>query len=176
MNLFLIGYRCTGKTVVGEGLARKLGLNFVDTDQVLSSETGIEIATFIDKSGWEAFRQKEREVIARLSLLSGQVIATGGGVVTVPENVRAMRSSGTVIWLQASPETIRRRMQADRGTATSRPSLTGQGSLSEIGEVLIERNPLYARAAQYLLDTDNMSIKQVIDKIMALIANTFETR
>ncbi len=176
MNIFLVGYRCTGKTTVGKALAAKLGLNFVDADQMISAETGLDIAAIVDKMGWEAFRKKEREVISRLSQRNGQVIATGGGVVTAPENVTVMRSSGTVIWLKASPETIRRRMQADHGTATSRPSLTGQGSLLEIDEVLIERNPLYARAAQHFLDTDNVSIKQVVEKIMALTANNFETR
>lgn len=176
MNIFLIGYRCTGKTTVGKKLATKLGLQFVDTDQMISTDAGMEISEIVASRGWELFRKKEKEVVSQLSKFGGQVIATGGGVVTVPENQAVMRSSGTVIWLKASPVTIRKRMQADHGTATSRPSLTGQGSLAEIGEVLIERNPLYARAAQHFLDTDKLSISQVVEKIMALTTKNFETR
>ena len=176
MNIFLVGYRCTGKTTVGKVLATKLGLQFVDTDQMISTDTDMDIAEFVARRGWELFRKKEKEVVSQLSRFEGQVIATGGGVVTVPENLSSMRSSGTVIWLKASQETIQRRMQADRDTATSRPSLTGQGILTEIGEVLIERNPLYTRAAQHFIDTDDLSIMQVVDKIVALTANKFETR
>jgi shikimate kinase len=176
MNLFLVGYRCTGKTTVGKVLAVKLGLNFVDADQMVSAETGLDIAAFVDKMGWEAFRKKERQVISRLSQQNGQVIAAGGGVVTVPENVTTMRSSGTVIWLKESLETIRTRMQADHGTVTSRPSLTGQGSIEEIDEVLVERDRLYARAADHFIDTDVMSIAQIVEKIIVLTANDFETR
>lgn len=175
MNLYLVGSRCTGKTTVGKALAAKLGLNFVDADRMISAETGLDIAAIVDKIGWEAFRKKESEVISRLSQRNGQVIATGGGVVTVSENVTAMRSSGMVIWLKASPETIRTRMQADDATATSRPSLTGQGSLEEIGEVLVERDHLYARAADHFLGTDELSIAQIVEKITALVANNVKT-
>ena len=170
-NIFLVGYRCTGKTSVGRTLADKLDLTFVDADQVISAETGADIAAYVGQRGWGAFREKERQVLSRLVLRTGQVIATGGGVVMAPDNRSAMRSNGTVIWLKASADTIRQRMQADAGTATTRPTLTGKGSLEEIGTLLADRNPLYARAAHHFLDTDGLSVAQVVEKIMAWVAN-----
>ena len=174
-NLFLIGYRCTGKTSAGKTLAAKLGWTFVDSDRLIAAEIGCSIAEFIAANGWSAFREKERNVIARLSEIDRQVVAVGGGAVTATENLRRMRSSGKVIWLQASPDTIRRRMQADAGTAANRPSLTGQGSLEEIREVLTEREPLYGGAAHHLIDTDDLNTDEVVEKIIETIESEFKT-
>jgi shikimate kinase len=168
-NIFLIGYRCTGKTSAGKTLAAKLGLTFVDSDRVIVAEIGCSIAEFIAANGWGAFRETERHVIARLSEIDRQVVAAGGGAVITIENVALMRSSGKVIWLQASPDAIRKRMQADTGSAANRPPLTGQGSLEEIAAVLDERKPLYAGAAHYLIDTDNLNTDEVVEKIVAVI-------
>ena len=91
------------------------------------------------------------------------------------ENVGRMRSSGKVIWLQASPHTISRRMQADAGTPANRPSLTGQGSLEEITAVLDERKPLYAGAAHHFIDTDDLNTDEVVEKILAVIESDLKT-
>ncbi len=154
MSIFLVGYRCTGKTTVAKVLSNKLGLKFVDTDQMITTEVGLDIAEFVARRGWGAFREKEKEVISKLSQLDGQVVATGGGVVTVPENLTTMRSSGTVIWLQASPATSEDACGRSR-TATNRPSLTGTGALEEIERgSLLKGNRLYERAAQHFIDTE----------------------
>ncbi|MGW8188647.1 MAG: shikimate kinase, partial [Desulfobacterales bacterium] len=168
-NLFLIGYRCSGKTSTGRTLAAKLGWTFVDSDRVITAEVGCSIADFIAAKGWAAFREKERNVIARLSVMDRQVVAAGGGAVTDDENVVCMRSSGKVIWLQASADVIRRRMQADAGTAVNRPPLTGQGSLEEIAVVLEVRKPLYVGAAHYRIDTDDLNTGEVVEKIIEII-------
>jgi shikimate kinase len=104
-----------------------------------------------------------------LSEIDRQVVAAGGGAVIATENVGRMRSSGKVIWLRASPDAIRKRMQADTGSAANRPPLTGQGSLEEIAAVLDERKPLYAGAAHHLIDTDNLNTDEVVEKIVAVI-------
>jgi len=169
MSIFLVGYRCTGKTTVAKVLSNKLGLKFVDTDQMITTEVGLDIAEFVARRGWGAFREKEKEVISKLSQLDGQVVATGGGVVTVPENLTAMRSSGWVIWLQASVDTVRQRMSADTTANNDRPSLTGQGRMEEIARVSIEREPLYKAAAHGHIDTEGLSIAEAAEAIIALI-------
>lgn len=167
-NIFLIGYRCTGKTSAGKILAEKFGWTFVDSDEAIADDIGCSITDFIAARGWTAFRDKEQQVIARLSKNDRQIIATGGGAVMASENVRCMRTGGKVIWLQAAPETIRRRMRADAGTAANRPSLTGHGSLEEIETVLAERESYYAAAAQDVVNTDGLSILEVVKKIIAI--------
>ena len=174
-NIFLIGYRCTGKTSAGKTLAAKLGLTFVDSDRVIVAEIGCSIAEFIAANGWRVFRETERHIIARLSEIDRQVVAAGGGAVITTENVERMRSCGKVIWLQASPDAIRKRMQADTGSTANRPPLTGQGSLEEIAAVLDERKPLYADAAHHLIDTDDLNTDEVVEKIVAVIESDLKT-
>ncbi len=174
-NLFLIGYRCSGKTSAGKTLAAKLGWTFVDSDRLIAAEIGCSITDFITANGWAAFREKERNIIARLSEIDRTVVAAGGGAVIATENVGRMRSSGKVIWLQASPHKISQRMQADAGTAANRPSLTGQGSLEEIAAVLAEREPLYAGAAHHLIDTNDLNTDEVVEKIIETIESEFKT-
>ena len=170
MNLFLIGYRCTGKTTLGKVLAAKLGLKFVDADRIIHKETGLEISTFVKRRGWNTFRKKEKDVLYRLSQSNGQVIATGGGVVTIPDNVTTMRSNGLVIWLKASVDTIRQRMQADNTTGKSRPSLTEQGTLAEIEKVTKEREPLYKAAAHLSILTDDLTVDEAVHAIIKMIS------
>jgi shikimate kinase len=174
-NVFLIGYRCTGKTSAGKSLAAGLGWAFTDADRVIADEIGCSIAEFIAASGWAAFREKERRIIDRLSRSDKQVVAAGGGAVTTAANVDRMRAAGRVIWLKASPDTIRRRMRADAATMADRPSLTGQGSLEEVEAVLAQRTPLYQEAAHHCIDTDRLGTAEVVEKITALIRSHLAT-
>jgi len=166
VNLYLVGYRCTGKTSVGRLLAEALVWTFVDLDHELVAEAGIPIEDIVDSQGWKYFREREAQLLERLSLATKQVISTGGGVVTVPENIATMRGSGKVVWLHASPATIGARMEADRSTAGQRPPLHGNDSVVEIEEVLAERVPLYDEAMHLQVETDDLSLEEVVESIM----------
>ena len=169
MNLFLIGYRCTGKTSVGKALARRLGWPFMDTDRMIVQTTGTSIARMVDENGWPFFREQERQVMETVSAVNRQVVATGGGIVLDARNVSAMKRSGTVVWLTASEKTIEERMLADDATAGNRPSLTGQGLIGEITSVLSERRPLYEMAADVAIDTDHEKIAAICDRIQVAL-------
>ena len=110
MNIFLIGYRGTGKTSVGQMLASILKRPFVDTDNELTSRVGMSISEFVHQNSWGDFRKTEQSVIQKVCTLDGHVVATGGGVVLTPQNVTRMQSSGFLIWLKALPETIGTRL------------------------------------------------------------------
>ena len=166
VNLYLVGYRCTGKTSVGRLLSDALGWTFVDMDHELVTEAGMEIEDIVNSRGWKYFREGEAQLLERLSRATNQVISTGGGVVTVPENIATMRGSGKVVWLHASPVTIAKRMGADINTAQQRPPLHGQDSLTEIEEVFVERLPLYDEAMHLQVETDNLSPEEVADAIL----------
>ena len=166
MNLYLVGYRCTGKTSVGLLLADALDWTFVDMDHELVAEAGIPIEDIVDSRGWKYFREREEQLLERLSQSSKQVIATGGGVVTVLENIAAMRGSGKVVWLHASPATIAERMEADMNTARQRPPLHGNDSFSEIVEIFAERLHLYDEAMHLQVETDNLSPEEVAESII----------
>ena len=166
MNIYLIGYRCTGKTTVGRWLADRLGWRFVDSDEEIVRTHGMTIQHVVRAQGWDAFREKEREALARIGRLDRHVVATGGGAVLDPENVRSMKSTGSVFWLKATPETIRHRMRKDEATGTLRPSLTSRGPGDEVEEVLAKRTAVYRNSADIEVDTDGRTPEAVGREIL----------
>ena len=168
-NLVLIGYRATGKSAVGAMLAQRLARPFVDLDQVLVEEMGRSIADLVAAKGWAEFRRREKEVVARFGRAGGQVLATGGGAVLDPENAKILRENGVVVWLRADPATIQERLSRDQREVSQRPSLTGGSTLEEVAEVLQSRQPLYAAAAHLVIDTDQYSLDQVVEKVLAAV-------
>ncbi len=166
MNIFLIGYRCTGKTCVGKSLAQALGWSFIDADLELVDKHGMTISEIVSKEGWSSFREKEKAIVKRLSILDKHVVATGGGVILDIENVEQMKKSGTIIWLKATPETIKERILQDRNTEELRPSLTSKGLVEEIEETLLDRKPLYESAMAFSVDTDDRSIEDICGRII----------
>jgi len=166
MNIFLIGYRCTGKTTIGKILAERTGRQFFDTDDELVKRAGETIKEMVEKKGWSAFRRLEREIVRGVCVNRGQIVATGGGVVLDDENVSLMKANGTLVWLRASVETIAKRILSDRTSDEYRPSLTDRGAVAEIENTLTEREPLYQRAMDLDFDTDRQSIETVAESII----------
>jgi len=166
MNIFLIGYRCTGKTTVGRSLAKRLERLFFDTDLELVKEQGIKISEIVGKKGWAAFRDIEKRVIQCACERDNQVVATGGGAVLDEENVKRMKERGVLVWLRADIKTIEKRIIEDNTTQDFRPALTSKGSVEEIRETLLARNPFYERAMDFFVDTDSMDIEAVSDRII----------
>ena len=165
-NLFLIGYRCTGKSSVGRLLGTTLGRSFVDTDSLVVSESGMSIRQIVDSRGWQSFRRLEHTVLQQVCTVGRRVVATGGGIVLDTDNVGLMKKSGRIIWLRASSETIKARMIQDQASKTLRPALSSTDSISEIEETLAKRIPLYKNAMDFLVDTDHREIDEICGVIM----------
>ena len=124
MNIVLIGYRGTGKSTVGKVVATRLGRTVVSTDAEVVKRAGQPISQIVAQHGWDHFRDIESEVCRDLSARDGLVIDTGGGIILRSQNVDALKKTGTLFWLNASVETITKRIGRD----TQRPSLTGTKS------------------------------------------------
>jgi shikimate kinase len=167
-NLFLIGYRGTGKSAVAQRLALVLGWEWVDADVEIELCAGKSIAEMFAQEGEAAFRDLEESVVAKLCQRSSQVIALGGGAVLRPATQARVRRAGSVVWLTASPQSIAERLAADATTVTRRPNLTPHGGMAEIEQVLRERSPIYQACADYTIDTDHRSAQEVADEIAIL--------
>ncbi|MDP3284019.1 MAG: shikimate kinase, partial [Desulfobacterales bacterium] len=176
MNIYLIGYRCTGKSSVGKLLAANLGMKFADTDVELVNRTKKSIAEIVEKSGWDEFRRIEKNIIRELSALEKHVVATGGGAVLDGDNAGYMKKTGIVVWLRATPSTIKERIKKDRGTKDFRPALTVKGTFGEIDEILLTRNRFYEEAMDYYINTDYLDISDVCRDIIKLIETVKEKR
>lgn len=168
-NIFLIGYRGTGKSIVAQLLALQLGWEWVDADVEVELCAGKSIAEIFAEDGEEAFRDLEESVVKQLCERQTQVIALGGGAVLREETRQRIREAGHVIWLTATPATIAARLAADPTTATRRPNLTLQGGLPEIEQVLCERSPIYQSCADYTVDTENRTPHEIAEKISRFI-------
>ena len=166
MNIVLIGYRCSGKTVVGKILASELGKAFLDTDALIEETWGRSIETMISTQGWCQFRETEKRLVEEVSRRNNLVIATGGGIVMDEENVKNLKQNGWLVWLKGKPEVLKERMAKEQGSGRVRPSLTGADPLEEIREVLNVRKPFYERAGDLVVDTSSLSIRDAADLIM----------
>jgi len=174
MNLVLIGYRCTGKTTIGEILAEKLGWPLVDTDTLVQERAGRSIQAIVEEGGWADFRRREREAISDVAARDRQVISAGGGAVLDEENAKALRARGRVVLLTASPETIWDRMQSDPKTAAERPNLTDSGGIAEIRNLLEERRLKYLAACHYEIPTDRFSPEETAGRILAWLKANYD--
>ena len=163
MNIVLIGYRGTGKSAVGAIVAERLGMKCVAMDERIIEKVGMPIPAFVEKHDWPAFRDVESEVARELSGVDNIVIDSGGGVIERPENIDVLHTNGIMIWFKASVDVIVSRIEG----GTERPSLTGVKSFTdEVEEILDRRIPKYAAAAQYEVDTDDLTPEQVADRVV----------
>jgi len=167
MNIALIGYRGTGKTSVAQQLALLLGWHWVDSDVEVELLAGKSIASIFADSGELVFRDLEQQVVAELAARERTVLALGGGAVMRHATREILQSLCRIVWLQASPETIQRRIRRDPVSAAQRPDLTSHGGLKEIETVLAQRLPVYRGCAEVEVDTENLSPKEVAAEIVA---------
>lgn len=171
MKTFLIGYRGTGKTTAGRVLSEMLGFSFIDTDKGVEERIGTSIRELVEEKGWESFRTMERTFLLDLKQIDKAVIATGGGIILDPENRSFLRENGMVFRLCADMETLLSRIDADHGSDSSRPSLTGQAPEDEIRAVCEKREPFYSQTAHYQIDTTEQTPQQVARMIKRRIEN-----
>ena len=109
-NIYLVGFSGTGKTSVGQALSKRLGWEFVDTDQLITDSTNKSIPEIFTECGEQYFRKLESDILALASKKEAQVISTGGGAPMDANNRRVMENTGLIICLEAKPETIHERL------------------------------------------------------------------
>lgn len=165
MNIVLIGYRGTGKSLVGGLLARRLGMEYIGMDAEIAARAGMSIPEIVAKEGWPGFRDRESALVRDLAGRDDIIIDTGGGVIERPGNIEALRKNSCIIWLRAQVSTIVSRIREDTG----RPALTaGKSFTDEVAEVLERRTPLYEEAALHVIETDSLSPDLIVEMIVVI--------
>lgn len=165
VNLVLVGFMGSGKSSIGRILATKLGFQFVDTDALIIQEAGMQITDIFAWQGEDGFRHYESTVLSRLveRKACGLVVATGGGIVTRPDNVPLLHRLGFVVELKATEDVIFERVSRNR----ARPLLQTPNPRETISQLLAVRAPLYAAAADFSLDTSVKTHTKVADEVIA---------
>ena len=168
-NLVLIGMMGSGKTTIGRHVARRLGRPFVDTDQVITIETGCSVPQLFAERGEPGFRAIERAIIERVAAVRNQIIAVGGGAVCDAGNVAALRQEGDVVLLDATVAQLAGRVRHGRARQ-GRPLLgSTDETLEQLQRIWDERAPLYEAAADHRVESGHRPPAVVADEIVAWI-------
>jgi XRE family aerobic/anaerobic benzoate catabolism transcriptional regulator len=162
----LLGVRGAGKSAVGEALAKKLGVAFIELDQRIEAASGLPLGEVFALHGEAYYRRVEREVLMQL-LADPQpmVLATGGSIVNDPTNYALLRSRCRTVWLRARPEDHWNRVVAQ---GDQRPMAENPHAFAELRALLAAREKLYARA-EHVIDTTSRRIPQVVGAITELV-------
>ena len=163
-SIYLIGMMGSGKTSTGRPLAKRLGYGFVDADAVIEQVAGCTIPEIFERDGEAGFRSIESQVLNAISQRHSLVVATGGGVVTKPENWGQLHS-GIVVWLDVNRAQLIERLQDD---STQRPLLQQPNPEAALDTLLQERRPLYGEADLTVVIKDE-SPDAVADGILQLL-------
>ncbi|HTC98598.1 MAG TPA: helix-turn-helix transcriptional regulator [Bradyrhizobium sp.] len=171
-GIALIGLRGAGKSTLGKVLAKKIGWNFVELNKEIEAQNGLSIAEIIALYGQEGFRRMEQsalnQLLARKELM---VLATGGGIVSEPLTFDLILSSFYTIWLKAEPE---EHMGRVRKQGDLRPMADDRSAMAELRNILVSREPLYARASA-TVDTAGLSVDaaaaRLIDTVRPVLQN-----
>ena len=158
----LIGLPGSGKTTVGWHLARRLGVDFADSDQIISQRLGCSIREFFDREGEEKFRDIEQTTIEELTETRRGVLSTGGGVVTRPINRTTLSERTDVVYLRSTPEEIYRRLRHDK----DRPLLQVADPMARLRDLYRARDPLYKETAAYVVETNRPSMSRVVNMVI----------
>ena len=162
-NIVLCGFMGTGKSTVGRMLARQLHLTFVDMDAVIEARAGKPIARIFAEEGEPHFRALERALAQELAAQPRLVVATGGGIVLNPDNLRNFGRTGLVVCLSASPEVI----YARTAHAQHRPLIEQDDKFKRIVELLAQRRALYA-AIPHQIDTTTLTPQEIAAQVLTL--------
>jgi XRE family transcriptional regulator, aerobic/anaerobic benzoate catabolism transcriptional regulator len=166
-GIALIGLRGAGKSTLGKLLAKKIGWTFVELNKEIERQNGLSVAEIIALYGQEGFRRMEQAALTQLlARKEPMVLATGGGIVSEPLTFDLILSSFYTIWLKAEPE---EHMARVRGQGDLRPMADDRSAMAELRNILLSREPLYARASA-VVDTAGLTVDAAAARLVDAVA------
>ena len=160
-NIILIGFMGSGKTSCGKELSRILNVGFFDTDEMIEQQQNMTIADIFEKHGEAYFRKLETELVESLIGTQIGVLSVGGGLAVTKGNDILLKKLGMVVYLKAGKECLIKRLKGD----SKRPLLAGGNLEEKITSLMNAREDKYISAADIVFETENMSVKEVAEKL-----------
>ena len=162
-NLILIGNMASGKSTIGQHLAKKLNLKFFDTDFIVEKKAKMKIFEIFEKKGEAVFRKLERGIVLNLLNKNNCIISLGGGAF-INETIRKnVQKKGYTIWLNQSPKTL-----IDRIKKNNKRPIASNLNDNELKDLLINRSKIYAKA-KYEINCENMGKTEITNKIIQML-------
>ena len=167
-NIVLIGMSGSGKTAVGKFLSKKLNMKLMDTDDIIVLNSKNTIPYIFSEYGEKYFRGLEEKVIKDISLKTGLIISTGGGVVLNKKNVHLLKKKGILFFLEATIDTIVKNIESS--FQTHRPLLENNKGLEDrIRNIYKKREELYISSGDYIVKVDNKSVEEIGEEIIYIL-------
>lgn len=163
MRLFLIGFMGSGKSTVGKLIARRKQLPFIDSDQWIEEQTGMSIPEIFELRGEAVFRDLERRFVLSVNGFEG-IISCGGGLPCFNDLMSGLLDTGTVVFLEASPEVLAERLVHER---IHRPLLSNAEEPSAAIASLLEKRLIFYRKAHYTVQTNGRTPENICDELEA---------
>ena len=163
LRIAIVGLPGSGKSTLGRLVAKRLRIDFTDSDLVIEQRLGCSIRDYFESNGEPAFRIIEQEVIDDLTQCADGVISTGGGAVLRQNNRDNLKTRCKTIYLHCSPEDIFRRFRHDQ----NRPLLQVDNPLQKLQELYAERDSLYREVAHLVIQTGKPSVSNMVNRIAA---------
>lgn len=160
MKLILIGFMGSGKTTVGNLLAKKLNLEVIEMDELIIKQEGKSINNIFSQDGEIKFRELETQIAKDLDIKNNVVISTGGGVVTNKKNIDYLKKNGKIIFLKTSFTEIEKRLK----NVKDRPLFKDKKKAKEL---FIFRQSLYEEYADLIVNTNGRSVEEVTYEIIS---------
>lgn len=160
-NVYLVGPMGSGKTTIGQRVAKKMGLLFLDNDHELQKQTGASVNLIFDLEGESGFRKRETDMLKKLTARENIVLATGGGTILSEENRKLLASTGVVVYLRTSVTQQIKRLSRDK----TRPLLQSGDRREKLTRLAKERNPLYEEIAQITFQSQNRSLESASEAL-----------
>jgi len=162
-SIALIGMMGSGKSSVGSCLHCRTGLALQETDEIVAAKFGMSIPEIFAEHGEKKFREAETEALRGMRTKERTIIVTGGGIVLRKENVGILRSQAVIVWLDGVEETLFARVSRKQ----SRPLLQTKNPRKTFSQILDARRPLYAKVADFRVDTSVLTDEEVAVAILA---------
>ncbi|WP_027243801.1 shikimate kinase [Leisingera daeponensis] len=161
-TIVMVGMMGAGKTAVGRALAARLNVPFLDSDHEIEAAANMTIPEIFARDGEPFFRQKERQVIARLLAEERGVLSTGGGAFLAQENREVITAKGVSVWLDAGLDVLWNRVR-HRDT---RPLLRTADPYATLRNLYEQRVPLYAKADLTVASDGQAAIETMVDRVL----------
>lgn len=161
-SIVMVGMMGAGKTAVGQAVAHRLNVPFLDSDEELVRAANMSIAEIFERDGEDFFRDRETEVIGRLLDTERAVLSTGGGAFMSDRNRDLIASRGVAVWLNADLDLLWSRVRHK----DTRPLLRTPDPKATLTEIFNKRVPVYSQAELSVKANPEYTISDMADAVV----------
>lgn len=169
-NIILIGPMGSGKSTIGNIIAKRLNREFQDSDHYIEKRTGVDIARIFDIEGEQGFRDRETNALRELLARNNRVIATGGGSVLREENQKLLKQQGYIVFLDTSVKQQMQRLRRDK----KRPLLQTENPRERLEALFEQRHPIYLELADLQVKTDKRVARRLAADIIKQLPDSLK--